>query len=200
MTLRYPLQWPVGRRRRPLDECRRGQFKQNGRHLTMDQAVRRLRDELTRIGVADFILSTSQGLRKDGWPRADRRPADWAVAVYFVLDGKPHCMPCDTYSRIEDNIAAVAAHIEATRAVERYGVASLSEMFAGFEALPPPTQARPWREVFELHREPKITRAMLDQQFKRLARERHPDRGGSDALMAELNHARDAARKELGDA
>lgn len=34
--------------------------------------------------------------------------------------------------------------------------------------------------------------------YRRLAAERHPDRGGSTEKMAELNAARDAAMKELG--
>ena len=43
--------------------------------------------------------------------------------------------------------------------------------------------------------------ATLDQieaAYKRLARERHPDSGGSTAMMSELNIARDQARKERG--
>lgn len=199
MTLAYPLQWPPGRPRHPSDKRRRGQFKKAGTHLNTDAATRRLRDELARIGVREFILSTNQELRKDGWPRVDRVTGDPAVAIYFTLAGKPHCMPCDTYTRMADNIAAVAAHIEATRAIERHGVATVAEMFAGFEALPSPEYERPWQEVFELRREPNVTMAVVEGAYRRLARERHPDHGGSHAMMAELNAARDAARRALGD-
>jgi hypothetical protein len=38
---------------------------------------------------------------------------------------------------------------------------------------------------------------MVEKQYRRLARERHPDQGGSHALMAELNKARVSARREL---
>lgn len=41
---------------------------------------------------------------------------------------------------------------------------------------------------------------MVDDRYRALARERHPDQGGSDAMMAELNAARAAARRELTDA
>lgn len=200
MTLRYPLQWPPGRPRRPYDHRKTGQFKRYGDRINIDYAIRRLRDELERIGVRDFVLSTNQELRKDGWPRADRSADDPAIAVYFTLADKPHCMPCDTYGRMPDNIAAVAAHIEATRAIERHGVATVAEMFAGFEALPSPSDERPWRQVFELHREPRVSAAMVEATYRRLARERHPDHGGSDAMMSELNRARDDARRELSNA
>jgi len=57
-----------------------------------------------------------------------------------------------------------------------------------------------WRQVLELHRESNssLTWGKVEATFKRLARERHPDHGGSDAMMAELNRARDDARRELG--
>src|SRR5258708_29715263 len=124
--------------------------------------------------------------------------ADPGVTVYFQLAGKPHCMPCGTYNRVADNLAAVAAHIEATRAIERHGVATLSEMFAGFMALPPPSAARPWRQLLGLHRENGVTLETVEARYRQLARERHPDTGCDHAMMAELNAARAAARQELG--
>ena len=43
---------------------------------------------------------------------------------------------------------------------------------------------------------PEVPGASIEANFKRLARDRHPDRGGSDAAMAELNAARERALKE----
>ena len=37
----------------------------------------------------------------------------------------------------------------------------------------------------------------IDRQYKREAAKHHPDRGGSDAMMAELNAARSDALKEI---
>jgi curved DNA-binding protein CbpA len=65
--------------------------------------------------------------------------------------------------------------------------------------LPPASAERPWREVMGLHREPGVTAEMMERRYRDLARERHPDvHGGNSAMMAELNAARDAARRELG--
>jgi len=41
-----------------------------------------------------------------------------------------------------------------------------------------------------------ISTAQVQAAYRKLAAERHPNRLGSDAMMAELNAARDAARKE----
>lgn len=114
MNIAYPLQWPVGRARHPARKT--GRFAKYGQRITMDYAVRRLRDELSRIAARDAILSTNQELTKAGFPRAVGPITDPAVAVFFRLAGTAHCMPCDTYDRMPDNIAAIAAHIEATRA------------------------------------------------------------------------------------
>jgi curved DNA-binding protein CbpA len=40
------------------------------------------------------------------------------------------------------------------------------------------------------------SREAIEAAYKRLARQRHPDAGGSDALMAELNAARAKAIEE----
>jgi hypothetical protein len=40
---------------------------------------------------------------------------------------------------------------------------------------------------------------VIEANFKRLSRDRHPDRpGGSTDAMAELNNARETALKEIG--
>lgn len=209
MTDAYPLQWPAGR---PRTENRRdGAFRgvNNARStygvrtdrnsMTVAQAMPRLQRQVELLGARYLVVSSNLELRLDGLPRSGQKdPADPGVAVYFQLGGKPHCLPCDTFTSVAQNIAAVAAHIEASRKIERYGVASVSEIFAGFLALPAPDAARPWRQVLELHREPAVTIVIVEAAYRRLARERHPDAGGTDSMMAELNRARDDARRELG--
>ena len=207
----FPLAWPASRPRTPAARRKRGKFSRKDwqyrdgqrawrttKELTVAEALRRLQEELDRIGARLPVVSSNLELRLDGLPRSGQRePQDPGAAVYFQLGGKPHCMPCDTYDRVADNLAAVAAHIEATRAIERHGVASLSEMFAGFQALPPPSTERPWRQVLGLHQESRVTIEMVEECYHTLARERHPDTGGDHAMMSELNAARAAARREL---
>lgn len=210
MTEAYPLQWPM---MRPRTKARKdGNFSKKGdateygwrpkQAITIADAMRRLNDELARIGGRGMVLSSNLILNRDGSPRSSQaQPNDPGVALYFTLDKKPVCMPCDTYTRVEQNIAAIAKHIEATRAIERYGVASMSEMFAGFAALPAPgnESKRHWRDVLGVPRDLVLDGKtnIIEALFRDAAKKAHPDLGGTDAMMAELNAARDEALREI---
>lgn len=202
----FPLQWPAGRpRKTSRKRATFGKKVHNGRwaetkDLTVADALGRLQDELDRIGARQPVVSTNLETRLDGLPRSGQaEPRDPGVALYFQLDGQPHCMPCDTYDRVADNIAAIAKHIEATRAIDRFGVASVREMFTGFQALPAPGAKRPWREVLLFGSDMlRPNRDMVEKRYRELAKERHPDAGGSADAMAELNAAKAEALKEIG--
>ena len=210
----YPLSWPFGWPRTPAAKRKRAQFSTresyttrigdqvyNGtkkRDLSIYGAMRRLTDEIGRLGGTRMLLSSNVETRRDGQPRSDRRPPeDPGVAIYFVLNGKDRVLACDKWDRVADNIAAIAAHIDAIRRQERYGVGTIEQAFAGYAALPPPGQTakRPWREVLIVR--PHHTLADIEAAYRTLARERHPDFGGSTDQMAELNAAIADARREL---
>lgn len=206
---RYPLAWPAHRPRRKAADRQRGEFVAGGKPITLAAAADKLEDQIERLGGRYPILSSNVELRMDGRPRADRSaPADPGVCVYFELKGRPMAMACDAYTTAQMNIAAIANHIDAVRRQERYGVASAEESLQAFAALPAPdVQALAggwaWR-VLGLDREaalkagaPAIQRAWISDAWRELAAKAHPDKGGSDAAMAELNAARDAAMKEL---
>jgi hypothetical protein len=57
----------------------------------------------------------------------------------------------------------------------------------------PAQGSMPWWQVLAVPRT--ATRSEIEAAFRNLARERHPDRGGSEAMMSELNVARDQALK-----
>lgn len=177
MTEAYPLKWPSGRPRTKSQDRRRPIFRsaREGRGLepiSVAMAMERLERELDLLRARYPVVSTNIELTLRGTPRSGRpEPSDPGVAVYFELNGKPHCLPCDRYRTVGANIAAIAAHIEATRAIERYGVADLGQMFAAFQALPSP-EMMDWRAVLQLHREPRATLAGVDSAYRRLAAER----------------------------
>lgn len=203
MTEAYPLAWPMARPRTQAGRRREASFGKKSadtyggfaykKSLTIADALRRLQDEIDRIGARDFVLSSNLRRNLDGSPKSGQaEPEDPGVVLYFTLKGKPICMPCDTYRRAADNIAAIAKHIEATRAIERYGVASIAEMFSGFTALPAPKS--PW-EILGVP--PGSDADTIRGAHRRKATTVHPDTGGSTAAMAELNAARDQALREL---
>ncbi|ROU09438.1 hypothetical protein [Lysobacter enzymogenes] len=89
-------------------------------------------------------MSTNLTLRRDGLPRSDQRePADPGAAVYWTdCTGADRCMAVDRYTKTAGNLAALAATLEAMRAIERHGGAEiLDRVFTGFTALP--RRARP---------------------------------------------------------
>jgi hypothetical protein len=134
-----PLTWPVGWKRTPADqrrEARFGKARQNhgnghyvgARSLTIAEATQRVLDELTRMGLVrdDIVVSSNLKLRLDGLPRSDQRePDDPGVAVYWQEPvGPPKVMAIDQYERVADNLAAIAATLDAMRAIERHGGAA----------------------------------------------------------------------------
>jgi DnaJ-domain-containing protein 1 len=95
---------------------------------------------------------------------------------------------------MHENLHSLALTIEAMRAIERHGGALMMERaFEGFASLPAPGSAS-WWSVLQVR--PTASAPEIEAAFRRLARERHPDAGGSDAMMAELNAARAHALKE----
>lgn len=197
----YPTNWPVGRPRTAIRKP--ALFNSGGKALLFDQAVSRLAhqvDAVTPRGhrwrMRELTLSTNFELRADGRPRRDRgTPSDPGVAFFFELDGKPHLLACDRWDTIPGNIAAIAAHIEALRGQERWGVATLHEAFAGHIALPAPEQ---WWQVLGLTAAAPVD--LINRRYRELARKAHPDHGGSEAAMSRLNTARDAGLRAAGGA
>jgi hypothetical protein len=199
----YPVNWPVGRLRTESWKRKPALFRHEGRPLLFDQAVRRLQEQAELFGLVagfyrarELTLSTNFELRADGRPRRDRgTPADPGVAFFFELDGKPILLACDRWATIPDNIAAIAADIEAKRGQERWGVSTLHEAFAGHVALPAPEQ---WWQVLGLTAAAPAD--LIQRRYRELARRAHPDTGGSEAAMARLNAARDEGLKARGAA
>lgn len=211
----YPLSWPTGWKRTPSDQQESGRFgvRKPSRvgswntleNISISEATNRLLHELERMGVerGDVVLSTNLLLRLDGLPRSGQaEPRDPGAAVYWrdPFNSQPRSMAIDRYNRVAQNIAALAATIEALRAIERHGGAVVLERaFTGFASLPAPIAAsmhRPWRDVLGLG-PGAPSKDEIDRAFRRLAAQHHPDRGGSAARMAEINLARDEAMQEL---
>lgn len=199
----FPLSWPIGWPRTESNRRKNGQFSHHGNYISIGEAVQRVIYEAERLGVAhgDLVLSTNLRPRLDGFPLSNQsQPSDPGVAVYWTKKGQhTKVMAIDAYQTVQDNIAAIAATLEAMRKIERHGGAKILERaFAGFEALPAPgqTHARGWPEVLEI--EPTATREAAQAAYRRLSGLRHPDRpGGSHDAMSELNWAWAQAQEAL---
>jgi hypothetical protein len=202
MAEAFPLQWPEGWTRTPDSDRRRAPYKTEPGRI-----VQNLRDELRRLGaVGAYVISSNIQLRRDGLPAADsRNPMDPGVAVYWSTETfKDRMIACDKWERAFDNMHAIALAIEAMRAIDRAGATQVVERaFSAFGALPASnsaTKVRPWWEVLGFREDMlgALSVEVVDARFRELAKKAHPDKGGSEAAMSELNYARLHARKHYG--
>jgi hypothetical protein len=205
-TEAYPLAWPNGWRRTPAHERSRAKFNRSERQysdqpgggswtrkkdLSIADGTGRVLRVLEQMGFnRSVVISSNLALRNDGLPRSNQRdPDDPGVSVYWGNGSNARCIAVDRYDRIADNLAAIAATLEAMRAIERHGGASiLDRAFTGFTALPAPEQ--PWQTLGLDTSKP--TPEQIDDAYRRLAMKHHPDRGGDAQEMARINAARDA--------
>ncbi len=191
----YPLQWPAGWRRIESFYRRPAMFKTSNRTLTVNNGVDRILRELELLGIApeDVTISTDLRTRRgDGFPRSDQaEPRDPGAAAYWMRPNwrRPKCLAIDRYTRVADNLGAIAATLFAMRAIERHGGAEILERaFDKFVALAAPEQ--PWQVLGLPNSRP--TRTEIDIAFARLASKHHPDHhGGDDGPMKRINMARD---------
>lgn len=224
MTLRegvsaYPLSWPTGwpraiarkkpqfhkiehRTVTPTHQGAQPYTSKDKKNLSVMESTKRVLAELNRLGVldGDAIISTNLVLRLDGLPRSDqRRPDDPGVAVYWKRPGEDmRVMAIDVYETVEGNLAAIAATLDAMRAIQRHGGAQILERaFTGFAALPPPSPAnrRPAHEVLGVGLG--ASDEAIKAAYRNLARKYHPDApGGGD--RAKFDEAVDAYQRLTG--
>jgi hypothetical protein len=136
--------------------------------------------------------------------------SDKGVAVYFKKGDADVVLCCDKWDTVESNLHAIYLTIEALRAVDRWGVSDfLSRSFTGFKALPAAgaTNKRDWWIVFFMDvRPPSVNgerpfwRAKIDADYRRLAKQYHPDKPGGDLQkFQELNAAYEEAKDYFRD-
>jgi hypothetical protein len=188
MTTAFPLSWPDTFPRTKKRE--KGQFK-----TTLANAIKNVQGSLRLFSrdsgkpLRNLVISSNVTL---GGLQGD----DPGVAVWFTWDEAQVCIPVDRYTTVSSNLQAIHYIIEARRVELRHGTLALVRAtFQGFKALPAPN----WRKVLEFGaQQHPLTIKDVEERYRSLAKEWHPDRGGQDEYMALLNVARDLARVELG--
>lgn len=199
MITAYPLYWPDGWKRTERWDKQNSKFRSSFAVARDEllQEIARLQGRL--FHGSEPILSTNVALRQDGLPMANQRdPNDSGVAVYFEYRKKPMVFACDKYDRVWENMVAIRKTIEAIRGMERWGASDMMERaFQGFTALEH-SKPKTWREVLFPNGCPSVVSiATVKTHYRQLAWTAHPDRGGSNEAMAELNVALEQAENEL---
>jgi len=170
------------------------------RPVTVSEAVIRVLEELQRMGISQemVLISTNLRTRLDGLPLSNQAaPVDPGVAVYWQLPGERKCIAIDLYDQVAQNLAAVAASLEAIRAIERHGGAEIMDRaFSGFTALPEKSSLMTWMVVMDLPAEAPMER--IHARYLEMAKTRHPNAGGSREGWDQLQEAYHQAREAKG--
>lgn len=196
MTQSFPLSWPEGWPRTPIMKRRSSAFQ-----MSPDKSLQLLHNEIKLLPGSALVISSSAPCRNDGTPYREamqQRLADPGVAIYFVRAKKQQVMARDAFLTVHDNLHSLALAIQAMRALERHGGnVMMDRAFDGFAALPPPAaRATPWWQVLDL--QPDAPEWMIEAAYRHHAKTKHPDAGGSESAMAELNRAREEGLKANG--
>jgi hypothetical protein len=174
----------------------------------LDREIWQLTTTRTQRESAELLIAVPAGAL---W-RLDGRPRAHAVAehpgVIFSLESKHGHLsyPCDTFTRWEDNLRAIALALEALRKVDRYGVTKRGEQYRGFLAIEATAAPAGWATadialgflIDVAYRVESFTRADSPAKIVRAAkRVSHPDAGGDAAEFQRVMLA-EAKLREAG--
>ncbi|MCP9947199.1 hypothetical protein [Actinomadura madurae] len=190
----------------PITDPRRssGAFR-----ASWSSTVRLLEREAAFLG-ADLVVlqvdAAAQDVRKDGMLKTRAKVGFPGVVVSFNSDHGPLRYASDAYEQEwggappgwQTNTRAIALALQALRAVDRYGVTHRAEQYVGFRALPAAPNvgfasadaALRWmrEQGRPFFADPAI--ALPDELYRGLAKQFHPDVGGTAAEWERLDQAR----------
>lgn len=165
----------------------------NPSKATWEQNAQRLRETFDKWGVGfeDWTVECEiEPQRRNGY-----HGLAGAVTVHYRLPGRQNVvtMKLDSQDTPAKNLSSIAITIESIRMQERRGLGGIAA--AHYLALAAPLTARDPFEVLGLR--PDASVQQIEIMYKALARDVHPDAGGSEEAMKELNEAKEAAVAQL---
>jgi len=195
------LEWPAGFDRTPSQER---QSYPGGFEVSRRKAFNSILEECEKMDAVNVDVQTAapHTARNPNIPYKDRDPEDPAVVVYFDRDGQRFAVPCDRWDNLRDNARSIAKYLDAKRAIERYGVATV-ETEMSTQALPSGDDdvvvaedgtTKPPHEVLGVAEDAdeEVVRAVA----RRLAANVHPDQADGD--QREFKRIQEAKEAMLG--
>ncbi|MGI4877563.1 MAG: hypothetical protein ACRYG4_08765 [Janthinobacterium lividum] len=144
ISFAYPLRWPSGRRRTVAPHHGSYQHPLGTISATEgDDALRRLRAQFWAAGIGAIEVTCDQPIAPVGAGHVllEPVPADCGVAVHFTVGGDAFALACDGYASLANNIASIAAHIDALRWQHERGRVSIEDSLRGFSVQLPTAAA-----------------------------------------------------------
>lgn len=170
--------------------------------------------ELAHLRVRSAVIELSvvrDDIRIDGCLRANARPSDPRVILSFEGKNGPMRLPCDRYCHWHENLRAIGLSLNALRSVDRYGVTQHGEQYAGWQALPPPTNpgdhfvkdaaatlcvhSKGFASIEVIAKDWDVCQAA----YRQAARLTHPDGGGSASDFKKVQEAFDVLKIVIGN-
>lgn len=179
-TWRPLASWPYPQRPQQHD-----QFRSAKHALDWDHVLQELEWELERNDADDVLIGVVADPSKftiGGQLRAGARATHPGAEVSFDHGGQRITFHTDAYDSLQSNLRAITLGLAALRAVDRYGITSGREQWAGFAQL---TAGGPdvGRGRLLVERAGSIRAALM---------EHHPDRDGDPAKFADVVAYRDS--------
>lgn len=170
-SISTPLRWPDGWLKTKVRDDGARKFSTGNGPVSFSVACEKLMTELRLMSARDVVISCDTADRD-----IDHRRLDPGVAVYFTFKGRQLVMASDRFHSPADNLRSIGCAIEAMRKLERHGGgAVMDRAFTGFVALPSPRSCWEILGVTKGAPDSEINRA-----YRELAKEAHPDNGGSN--------------------
>lgn len=174
--------------------------------------LEKLEKELGKLRAKNIVVQAyfkERDIRNDGWPRSGARPTEPGVVLTFDSMHGTLSLPCDFFDSYEDNLRAIAFHLEYLRRSGMYGVTMSGEQYTGWKKLPDTGSSGEGFATDEgaadyLSRHSGVAAADIlrsypwtQDAFRKAALALHPDRGGDNADMALVNAAHARLKKRF---
>jgi hypothetical protein len=147
----------------------------------LEREIRYLDGEDLLIGV----VADPDQFRIDGTPRAGFKVFHTGAEVSFDTPARGRLVfHTDAFRTLQENLRAISQGLTALRAIERYGITTTAEQYAGFAQL---SAGGP---------DPERGRVLVEQSggIRQALLRHHPDHGGDARAFADVQAFRDRSR------
>ena len=165
------------------------QYKLNTKY-TWTQVYSQIRETFKKWGVVSYDISEPRGARLTSRWQSEQ---DRTVRVYFKVNGKDVELTMGLQDRAVDNLRVLAMTVEDLRMNEVRGIDK--SMGSAYLQLQAPVQIKNPYDILGLPRGTALS--VCEAQYREKAKSLHPDAGGYDQAMMDLNSAIKQIREEI---